>query len=228
MSLLPPAQAEEQLSHWAPEVAQWRNSRTTPRGRIPQSLWAQAVALAHSLPLARVAQQLGLTPQALKRRGGGQTPASVPPPLPASRNLEEVTPPAWRAPTAEGEGQRAAGARRRLTSHAATPALVPLLQTGLARRGCSTSLPKAASGSPSSPAISAKALLASPPSGARGWARIPGPAPSPSSASGPAHRSNACSTPARDFGSVLPGSPQAASTGGPPPPLPAGASPPGS
>jgi hypothetical protein len=133
MTMLPPAQAEDQLNHLAQQLAQWRQSRTTPRGRIPKPLWAQAIALTHVLPLARVAKQLGLTPHALKRRGGG-TAAAVPATLPPSLHFVEVPPPAWRAPTAEVEVQRADGARLRLTYHETTPALAPLLQTFLESR----------------------------------------------------------------------------------------------
>jgi hypothetical protein len=68
MSLVSLAQAEEALTHLTHHFAQWRQSRTTPRGRIPKSLWAQAATLAQVLSCARVAKQLGLTPQALKRR----------------------------------------------------------------------------------------------------------------------------------------------------------------
>ena len=59
MTTLPPAHAEDTLKDLAQQFARWRASRTTPRGRIPQPLWAQAVALSHVLPLARVAKQLG-------------------------------------------------------------------------------------------------------------------------------------------------------------------------
>jgi hypothetical protein len=45
MPLLSPTQAEEQLRHISQQFAQWRQSRTTPRGRIPQALWVQAVTL---------------------------------------------------------------------------------------------------------------------------------------------------------------------------------------
>ena len=75
MTRLPPTQAEDQLSHLAQQFAQWRQSRTTPRGRIPKPLWAQAVALSHLWPLARVAKQLGLTPHTLKGRGEGAATA---------------------------------------------------------------------------------------------------------------------------------------------------------
>jgi len=130
MTTLPPAHAEDALGHLAQQFAQWRHSRTTPRGRIPKPLWVQAIALSHVLPLARVAKQLGLGPQALKRRGGGQA-AAVPAPRPASLNFVEVNAATWRAPTAEVEVQRVDGARMRLTYHKATPALAPLLQAFL-------------------------------------------------------------------------------------------------
>jgi hypothetical protein len=59
MTRLSPAQAEEQLRHITQQFAQWRQSRTTPRGRIPKALWAQAVTLTQVLPCARVAKQSG-------------------------------------------------------------------------------------------------------------------------------------------------------------------------
>jgi len=133
MTTLPLAHAEDTLKYLAQQFAQWRASRTTPRGRIPQSLWAQAVALSHMLPLARVAKQLGLGPQALRRRGGGKAAAATAL-RPASLNFVEVAAPAWRVPMAEVEVQRADGARMRLTYHEATPALEPLLQTFLESR----------------------------------------------------------------------------------------------
>lgn len=132
MTMLLPTHAEDALSHLAHRLAQWRQSRTTPRGRIPKPLWAQAVALSHVLPLARVAKQLGLGPQALRRRGGGKA-AAVPATLPASLHFVEMNA-AWRAPTAEVEVQRADGARMRLTYSEANPVLAPLLQTFLESR----------------------------------------------------------------------------------------------
>src|SRR5262249_51271541 len=133
MTLLPPAQVEEQLSHVAQQFAQWRQSRTTPRGRIPKPLWAQAIALSQRLPLTRVAKQLGLTPGTLKRRGGGKAVAAMLPPPPSFPQFVEVNATAWRMPTAEVEVQRADGARMRITYSESSPAVAPLLQTFLAR-----------------------------------------------------------------------------------------------
>ena len=133
MTLLPPAPAEEQLSHVAQQFSQWRQSRTTPRGRIPQSLWAQAVALTHRLPLARVAKQLGLTPQVLKRRRGETGAVAVPSRPPRSPHFVEVTA-AWRAPPrrSKSSGPTARGCESRIVN--ASPALAPLLQTFLETR----------------------------------------------------------------------------------------------
>src|SRR5262245_11272570 len=100
MTMLSTVQAEDQLRDLAQQFTQWRQSRTTPRGPIPQPLWAQAVTLCHVLPLAHVAKQLGLTPHTLKRRAGSHATAA-PAPLPAAGNFVEVDAPAWQTPTAE-------------------------------------------------------------------------------------------------------------------------------
>jgi hypothetical protein len=130
MSLVSLAQAEEALSHLTHHFAQWRQSRTTPRGRIPKSLWAQAATIAQVLSCARVAKQLGLTPQALKRRRDAlsRPPALTPPPH--APHFVEVAP-TWRSPTTEVEVQRPDGTRLRITYSEAAPTLVPLLQTFL-------------------------------------------------------------------------------------------------
>jgi|SRR4051794_39354602 transposase-like protein len=130
MQPLSPAQAEEALTHLTQHFAQWRRSRPTPRGRIPQGLWAQAVALTATLSVTRVAHQLGLTPQALKRRREALNGTSLPTPSPHASHFVEVAA-AWRSPTTEVEIQRPDGARLRIMYSEASPALVPLLQTFL-------------------------------------------------------------------------------------------------
>lgn len=133
MTMLSPSHTEDALHHVVQQFTHWRRSRSTPRGRIPPALWDQAVALTRELPLSRVAKQLGLCPQRLRKRGGGKAGAagssapSVAPPF------IEVTP-AWRFPTAEVEVQRADGTRLHLTYHEAAPALVPLLHAFLESR----------------------------------------------------------------------------------------------
>jgi hypothetical protein len=128
------AQVEEHLSHVTQQFAQWRASRTTPRGRIPNPLWAQAIALTQQLPLTRVAKQLGLTPQVLKRRREETRTVAVPPSSPCTSPFVEVQSPAWRLSAAEVEVQRADGTRLRITYSDSVPVLVPLLQTFLETR----------------------------------------------------------------------------------------------
>ena len=133
MPSLSPAQAEEALIHLTHHFAQWRQSRRTPRGRIPQELWAQAVALTTTLSVTRVARQLGLTSHALKRRRAvlNSTPTTLP--SPSGLQFVEVATP-WRTPATEVEIHRPDGTRLRITYSDAAPALVPLLQTFLESR----------------------------------------------------------------------------------------------
>lgn len=129
MTHLPLAQVEEHLQHVTRQFAQWRASRPTSRGRIPQPLWVQAIALTAHLPLTRVAKQLGLTPQVLKRRRDTARPMPGLPSPPAAPHFVEAPPATWRSSTAEVEVQRADGSRLRITYKDAVPTLVPLLQT---------------------------------------------------------------------------------------------------
>lgn len=156
MQQLSPAQAEEALTHLTHQFTQWRQRRTTPRGRIPKPLWAQAVTLAQVLPCTRVAKQLGLTPQVLKRRRDAARNTLAPTPSPPFPHFVEVAP-TWRSPTAEVEVQRADGTRLHLTYNDASPALVPLLQAFLESRSCSNLRRKLGSFSPSSPSTFARA-----------------------------------------------------------------------
>jgi hypothetical protein len=127
------SQAEDELRCVEQQFTQWRQRRATPRGRIPQALWDQAIALTRAVPLARVAQQLGLCPQRLRKRSREQAAAAGVSSLPAPPPFVEVTP-AWRSPTAEVEVQRPDGTRLHITYHEAAPALVPLLHTFLGAR----------------------------------------------------------------------------------------------
>jgi hypothetical protein len=131
MTHLSPTQAEAHLQHVAQQFTHWRQSRPTPRGyRIPDALWAEALTLAEVLSVPRVAKQLHLKPQALKRRQSAPGPQPLPPPA----AFVEVAPTVWRACTAEVEVQRPDGTRLRITYSEAAPALASLLQTFLKAR----------------------------------------------------------------------------------------------
>jgi hypothetical protein len=131
MMLISPTQAEEHLRAVAQQFAQWRQGRGNPRGsRIPESLWAEAIALAEELPPTRVARHLGLKPHALKRRRGGHgIPAGSADPARAAAFIEVTAaePPA----TAEVEVSRPDGARLRITYPTTASVLASLLQTFL-------------------------------------------------------------------------------------------------
>ena len=130
MQRLSPTQAEEALTQLTHHFAQWRQSRRTARGRIPQEVWVQAVALTTTLSVTRVAHQLGLTPHALKKRCAALNGMAVPIPPAQVPHFVEVAA-AWRTPATEVEVQRPDGMRLRITYSDSSPALVPLLQTFL-------------------------------------------------------------------------------------------------
>ena len=165
------AQAEEALTHLTQHFAQWRQRRRTPRGRIPQELWAQAVALTTTLSVTRVAHQLGLTPYALKKRREVSNGLAAPLPSAQGPPFVEVAA-AWRTPATEVEIQRPDGARLRIMYSEAAPALVPLLHAFLESCCCSTSRRKVASFWPCRPSTSAKGLRAWPRSVATSSTRI--------------------------------------------------------
>jgi hypothetical protein len=213
MTMLPPSHAEDELRHVAQQFPQWRQRRTTPRGRIPQPLWAQAVARTHRVPLARVANRLGRCPQRLKTRGGGKPGAADVPALPAAPPFGEV-PPTWRGPTAEGEVQRADGQRLRLTASAATPALAGLRRTFWESRCCATSRPRVAAFSRCTPSTAARGSMAVRPGGGRRGATIRWAVRSPSCATAPARRANSWPPRATAFGSAPHASRRAGSPGG--------------
>jgi hypothetical protein len=60
--------ADHQLDQLAAQFEHWRQHRTHPRERIPQSLWDQAVALTETLAPSRVATHLRLGTSDLKKQ----------------------------------------------------------------------------------------------------------------------------------------------------------------
>ena len=80
MTIESPLHAEHQLDQLAGQFEHWRQTRTHPGERFPQALWDQAVALATTLPPARVAKQLRLRLTDLKKQMA--TPHAAPPAVP--------------------------------------------------------------------------------------------------------------------------------------------------
>jgi hypothetical protein len=68
MKIASPLHAEHQLDQLAGQFEHWRQTRRHPGERFPQALWDQAVALAATLPPARVAKQLRLRLIDLKKQ----------------------------------------------------------------------------------------------------------------------------------------------------------------
>src|SRR5262245_23728113 len=190
MKLETPLHAEHQLDQLAAQFEHWRQTRTHPGERFPQALWDQAVAMAAILPPSRVAKQLRLRLTDLKKQMVTAPPAApVPPPL-ALGFVEVPAAPAWPPPPAAIpiELSRPDGTRLCIHCSASALPLEAVVRAFVEARSCSNSPRTAASLSPRTPSISAKASMASGPCVASALAPTPWRVPSMSSATGRARR----------------------------------------
>ena len=114
MTIESPLHAEHQLDQLAGQFEHWRQTRTHPGERFPQALWDQAVALAATLPPARVAKQLRLRLTDLKKQMATPHAASS---LPLGF-VEVPSAPAGPQPTAVAQLELARADGTRLCLHA--------------------------------------------------------------------------------------------------------------
>jgi hypothetical protein len=127
MKTIPPAHAEQQLTHVANRFDEWRQTRTTRTEPIPQYLWEQALALTTMFPITRVATRLRVSGGEWQKRCAAHHAARATPAATAVLGFVEVpAAPIWPLPTSgiEIELQRPDGTRLRM--HASEPPL-PLL-----------------------------------------------------------------------------------------------------
>jgi len=131
MKIATPLHTDDQLDQLAGQFEHWRQTRSYRGERIPQALWDQAVALARVLPHSRVAQQLRLAPNDLKKQMAMQLDSQAAP-GPTTPGFVEL-PPATSSPHLcsgfEIELQRQDGARLRL--HAPETTLVAIVKSFL-------------------------------------------------------------------------------------------------
>jgi len=124
---------DPELEQLAERFAHWRQCRSTPKERIPASLWDQATALCQTRPPSRVAKHLGLCTSDLKKRCQVHEPGTaLPAGLEVPLNFVEVSPASW--PPSCGvqlEMQRPDGTRLHLVSQDASTPLAELVRTFL-------------------------------------------------------------------------------------------------
>jgi hypothetical protein len=138
MKIDSPLHAERQLDQLAGQFEHWRQTRTHPYERFPHELWNHAVALASVLPPSRVAKQLRLRLQDLKKQMA--TPHAAPlaaPPIPVG--FVEVPPvPARPQPpvATQIELSRADGTRLCIHTPMATLPLDALVRAFVEGRSC--------------------------------------------------------------------------------------------
>ena len=119
MKTLPPAHAEQQLTHVADCFDTWRQTRPSRATPIPQHLWEQAIALTALFPLTHVARRLRVSGGALKKRCAAHPAALATSTSTAALGFVEVpAAPVWALPTSaiELELHRPDGARLRVTA----------------------------------------------------------------------------------------------------------------
>ena len=132
-TLKTPLHTDHQLDQLAGQFEHWRQNRSHPSERIPQSLWAQAAALAMVLPYSRVAKHLRLSPSDLKKQAMAQQhlTSQVPTPLLSFVEVPPAPEQPMSKPGTEIELQRADGARLRLRSGDSTLPLATLVRAFL-------------------------------------------------------------------------------------------------
>jgi hypothetical protein len=136
MQIETPWPAEHQLDQLAGQFEHWRQTRPSPRSRIPPELWDQAVSLTQALSPSRVAKQLRLGVTDRKKQIAAHHESTAAPP-PTTLGFVEVPPtPAWpqATPATQIALHRADGARLCLHSPASTPPLVALVRSVLEGR----------------------------------------------------------------------------------------------
>lgn len=130
MQIAAPLHAAHPLDQLAGQFEHWRQTRSHPHERLPEPLWAQAVALTSALAPSRVAKQVrlrgnDLKTQLRKRQG-------TPDVGPAPRGCVEV-PPAPPVPQEcgglESEWHRTDGTRMRMHAPDASLPLAAIVQS---------------------------------------------------------------------------------------------------
>ncbi len=132
MNSMHPSSSDQELDRLADQFAHWRKSRTTPRERIPQPLWDQAILLTQALPISRVAKRLGLCTADLKKRCVTPPTSSNKEMLADTLNFVEVSASSlWQTSSAEVDLQRADGARMHMVYRESQPPLAALVRAFL-------------------------------------------------------------------------------------------------
>lgn len=135
MNIMHSYPANDELEQLAKAYTHWRQCRPTPRERIPEHLWDQAVALTRSLPLSRVAKRLGLCAADLKKRCGVPKARVNEPRLEAPVHFVDVSATLSGSFTsAEIDLQRADGSRMHVVCRESQPPLAALVGAFLEAR----------------------------------------------------------------------------------------------
>jgi hypothetical protein len=130
--------AEAALTELAEHFEHWRRTRRNGHARIPEDLWAQAVALSTALSTGRVAKRLRLSPTDLRKQRIARQATSASAGAETSPAFVDITPSMpW--PTAspaetQVEFERPDGARMCIRYREAAMPLVTLVRTFLEAR----------------------------------------------------------------------------------------------
>ena len=129
--------ADAALTELAKRFERWRRARRNGHARIPEDLWAQAVALSTVLSNGRVAKRLRLSPTDLRKQRIARQATSASAGAETSPAFVDITPSMpWptTAPTeTEVEFARPDGARMCIRARGSATPLVALVRTFLQR-----------------------------------------------------------------------------------------------